>query len=128
MYITRTVTIANGASLSAALDVRELTRLGYSLHRVNMPAAWTAAGLSFEISLDNATFRALFDEAIEVFAAAAAANRAISLRNSFASFFSIQYLKVRSGTAAAPVPQGGDRTLELVFAPLPPRLGGGRTR
>lgn len=110
MIVTKTVTIANGQSLSAALDCRDLA----------------AAGLSFQMSLDGSTFVDLFDESVELVCSAAAANRSVALNSTYPAFIGARYLKIRSGTAGTPVNQGGERTLTLVFAPIVARLSGGR--
>ena len=41
----KTVTIANGAALADAIDMRR-----YSFLIVHMPAAWTAASIGFHVS------------------------------------------------------------------------------
>lgn len=104
--------IANGASLSGAIDLGD-----QRLHRVAMPAAWTAAGLTFQASADGVTFNDLYNEAGEyaLTSTVVAASRSIVVDQ--AIFYGIRYLKVRSGTAAAAVNQGGARTLTLVTVP-----------
>ena len=51
-------TIANGASLSGALDLNERTPVA-----LLMPAAWTAASITFQASFDNSTFYNVFTAA-----------------------------------------------------------------
>ena len=54
----KSVTIANGAALSDAIDMRR-----YSFLVVHMPAAWTAASLGFHVSGSLAgTFQPLYDD------------------------------------------------------------------
>ena len=48
---TISVTIANGTSLSAAVNLGS-----GKLRGIALPAAWTAAVLSFQVSLDGTTF------------------------------------------------------------------------
>jgi hypothetical protein len=57
-HTTVDVTIANGASLSQAIDFRQ-----FSLMTVRMPATWTAASIGFKVS-DTAggTFSPLYDD------------------------------------------------------------------
>lgn len=100
------VLIANGTSLSGPVDLGEQKLIG-----IAMPAAWTAAGLSFQGSNDNVTYTDLVDAAGAVLA-----------RTVGASQFSLvsgldlpRYIKVRSGTLAVPVNQGADRTLQLTL-------------
>lgn len=50
--------IANGASLSAAVDI-----FSTSLHMIVMPDAWTAADLSFQGSADGTTYLDVYNDA-----------------------------------------------------------------
>lgn len=107
----KSVTIANGASLSGAADFGPIGRL----RAIKMSAAWTAASITFAVSDDGTTFQPLYDSGAELAFAAAAADRYISLNDAQVKLFSCwQYVKVRSGTAGVPVNQGADRTLELL--------------
>lgn len=103
----QTVTIANGASLSNSVDLG-----GRALSAILMPAAWTAAALTFQASLDGVTFFNLLDGAGAEITASAAAGSFIRL--SINDWLALRYLKIRSGTAAIPVNQGADRILSLV--------------
>lgn len=101
-------TILSGASLTDAIDLGDAR-----LSRIAMPATWTTANLSFQVSYDGVTYNNLFDSSgVEVTVTAAAA-RAISLHTLFALFQDVRWLKIRSGTSAAPVNQGADRALQL---------------
>lgn len=100
-------TIANGASLSGAIDLSTQTLLGYV-----MPAAWTTAGLTFQVSLDGVTYVDLYDNAGTEISHVVGASRFV--RVSPADWVGIKYVKVRSGTAAAPVNQGASRAITLV--------------
>ena len=101
------VTIANGASLSGAVDLR-----GYVPYGIEMPSAWTAAGLSFEVSSDGVNYLDLYDDTAE-YTLAADASRAIGFpgANIFVGF---KYIKVRSGTSGTPVNQGADRAIKIL--------------
>lgn len=99
------VVIANGASLSAAVNLNNRILTG-----IFMPAGWTAAGMSFQVSDDGVTYYDLQTDAAEYTAAAAAAQY-IGLNNLW--FFGARFVKVRSGTAAAAVNQGAARSLLL---------------
>lgn len=46
-----TVTIANGAAVSGAIAIPA----GYSIQAVEVPSAWTAADIGFQISTDGGT-------------------------------------------------------------------------
>jgi len=54
---TKTATIAQGASLSDAVDTGGLTILS-----ILMPATWDAAVLTFQGSLDGVTYGNVYDE------------------------------------------------------------------
>lgn len=112
--LSGTVTIANGASLSGAIDLGSS-----SLACILMPAAWTAAGLSFAVSTSLAgTYVPLWNASGSEYivpSTSAVASQFIILP--LADFLGIQYLKVRSGTAGAAVNQGADRGLVLISVP-----------
>lgn len=105
---TNLATIANGASLSDAVVLN-----GQTLVAIAMPAAWTAATLSFQVSYDGGTtYQEMFDTA----------GAAISYTVGAAQFhavdpvlwFGVHRLKVRSGTAGAAVNQGAARVINLI--------------
>jgi len=103
-----TLTIAEGASLSGAIDC---TRGRYP-GRIVMPAAWTAAALTFQVSDDGTTYRNLYDEYGTEVTVQAAASRDIRLEP--ANWFTARYLKIRSGTSGTPVNQAAARTLTVI--------------
>jgi hypothetical protein len=81
-----------------------------------MPAAWTAAALTFQVSTDGVTYRNMYDfygNEVTVSAAIALASRALTIV--IVDWLNVRFIKVRSGTAAAPVNQGADRAIELVI-------------
>lgn len=100
-------TIANGENLSGAVDLGDKTMTG-----IIMPAAWTAAVLTFAVSADGVTYNPLYDEYGTEVAETVAAGRAIRLDP--AQWAGWRYLKIRSGTAAAPVAQGAERIVQIV--------------
>ena len=102
------VTIASGASLSAAVDLGAQTLVG-----VLISASWTAAGLSFQGSPDGVTYGKLVNQAgTEITAAALAGGEYVCLDPD--ALYGTRFIKVRSGTNGTPVNQGADRTLRLV--------------
>ena len=108
--VVKTATILNGASLSDAIDTF-CARLG----RITVPAAWTAANLTFQVSPDNTNWFNLYDATGAEYTVVAAASRSIIIPVS--DFLSVRYLKVRSGTSGVPVNQGADRALTLTLVP-----------
>lgn len=111
---TATVTIANGASLSDAVDLGAAT-----LACILMPAAWTTAGLSFAVAPSlSGTYVPLWNNLgaeYTVPSASAVASQHIIIP--VVDFLGIQFLKIRSGTAGSPTNQGGARVLTLFLVP-----------
>lgn len=105
---TTTTLIANGASLSSSINLT-----ASRLVVITMPAAWTAANLTFQISYDCTNYADLYDATGTEYTVTAAASRAILI--TAADFIGIQCFKIRSGTTGVPVNQAADRTLNLVI-------------
>ena len=105
-----TVTILSGASLSDAQDLQ-----GCRLTGIRMPASWTAASLTFQVSEDGTNFVNLYNLNGEV-TYSTGASYGVSFNAE--DFLSWRYIKVRSGTSGAAVTQGADRTLVLVGSAL----------
>lgn len=110
--LSDTVTIASAASLSGAINLGGRAPVG-----ILMPAAWTAASLTFQASLDGVTFgnvyapdptgvQAEVEHATDV-------DRWVTLFPD--QFAGARYLKVRSGTAGTPANQGAERILTVVL-------------
>jgi hypothetical protein len=106
---TTTVVIANGASLSGAVDLG-----GRKLVGIIMPDTWTAASLTFQGSVDGTNFFNVYDGATER-ALTVAANY-YSAQN-IADWVGFRWIKVRSGTAGSAVNQAAERTLTVVAQP-----------
>lgn len=106
-----TAVIANGASLSGAAHIGGPGQ-GSSLLRIVLPAAWTAANLTFQTS-DSATgtFQDYYAADGTEVTVTAAASRDIGIAP--IDFAGVAYVKVRSGTSAAAVNQGAARTITL---------------
>lgn len=111
------VTIANGVALSAEVNVG-----GKRIVGIVMPAVWTAANLSIQALLDEPAALPKAPVYGEVFDQAGAA---IAITAVVASYNVINAqvlpalgrIRIRSGTSAVPVNQGGIRTLRLVLIP-----------
>ena len=102
--------ILNGQSLTAAIDLDDKR-----LHRIHFNG-WSAAAVSFLVSTDGINFVDLYDKAgnevtIPSLILATNATRAVLVDPVF--FLGARYLKIRSGTSAAPVAQGAQRALVL---------------
>lgn len=98
----KTVTILSGAALGASFigDGR--------LVAIQMPAAWTAANLTFQGSMDGATYCDMYDNSGTEVNIPAGASQYILIPDLKAA-----WIKVRSGTTGTPVNQGADRVIQL---------------
>jgi hypothetical protein len=110
------VPIAQGASLSAQVDIGGKTLVG-----IFVPALWAAAGLSFQASPDGgATWGELQDTsatALSVSTITISGGVPVFIAVDPTKWRGIRSLKVRSGTAAAPVNQtnSGGVSLQLLI-------------
>jgi len=103
-----TATIALNGNLSAAVELN-----GADVLRIAMPAAWTAADLTFQVSDDGGTtFRNVYWDWGPEMVVDAAASMSIEL-SPFVGLHNIDQLKVRSGTAGVPVAQAAERLILL---------------
>lgn len=109
-YTNYTVTIADGASLSGAVDLRHYTLVG-----VITDAAWDTNSMSFAVatSLDG-TYVPLhtLTTGAEVVAPGIVASKWFAADP--ADFAGVRFLKVRSGTSGTPVNQAGATVVTLV--------------
>ena len=103
-------TIAAGASLSGPVSLGALTLVG-----ISMPAVWTTAPLTFQVSPDGSTWQELYDGAgNEVTITAAAGQFIIPLADPSYLWRGVNLLQVRSGTLAAPVNQVAAAVVNIV--------------
>lgn len=106
-----TVTIAAAASLSGGVNISPRGTES-SLVEIVMPAVWTAANLTFQTSNDGVTYQDYYAaDGTEVTVIAAAAR---NIGIAAVDFAGAGWLKVRSGTALAPVVQGAARVITLI--------------
>lgn len=103
--------IASGTALSAPVALGALTLVG-----ISMPAAWTAADLTFQVSPDGGTtWQELFDGAGNAIDIKVAAGQFIMpLASPSYGWRGINMIQVRSGTAGVPVNQAADRIVNIV--------------
>ncbi len=100
-----TTTIVINTALSASVDFR-----GCASGILYMPAAWTAAGVAFQVSNDNDTFVPLEDAAGALIELVAAVDLAYALP---AALTGAAYFKVWSETAGSGVNQVAARIIGL---------------
>ncbi len=103
------VTITAATGLAEAVSTQ-----GQALVGILMPAAWTAAKLGFDASLDNITYRTAYDNNGGYEQSTAEASAFICFPISDAIFAPFIRLKSVDASNVA-VAQGADRTLILVF-------------
>ncbi len=110
---TMTATIAAAGSLSAAVD---LAGRGSPVGLL-MPAAWDAAVITFAVSNDGVTYRNLQQQlGAGEYSLTVDVDQALPLDP--ADFVAWRYIKVRSGTAAAPVAQAAGAAIGLCVRPV----------
>jgi len=111
---SQTATIANGESVSAPIDLANTALLG-----LIMPAAWTAAALTVEVSVDDSTWTGLAYDDLGTqcnVIASPVASSAYALN--MVGLLPYRYVRLRSGTTATPVNQGAERIVTVVTRPL----------
>lgn len=102
----KSVTIPT-TGLSPVIDLED-----YQLFAFEMPAAWTAANLTFQGSSDGVTFKDLYDGYGSEISLTVAANRIVVPDLSVLA--TVRYIKIRSGTSAAVVAQAADRVIKII--------------
>jgi len=105
---TVTGTIANGASLSGAIDLRAV---GTPV-ALQTDAAWDTNAIAFQGSYDGVVYTNLRNMGVEVSIPGVVASSLEGL--DLQQFLGLRYLKVRSGTAAAPQNQVGDTVVTII--------------
>lgn len=84
-----------------------------------MPAAWTAAALTIEVSADDSTYTGLaYDDLGSQCNTIASPVAGSAYALSLSGMLPYRYIRVRSGTTASPVNQGAARTVTVVTRPL----------
>lgn len=108
-----TATIAINTSLSAAVDLGA----GQSLVGIQIPAAWTTAPISLQVSADNVTYTPLYNSDGALVQQAAPA---VSSGYNFpaAEMVGWRYVKIQSGVPGTLVNQTAARTIGLVTRSL----------
>jgi hypothetical protein len=103
-------TISAGQSLSSAIDCT--TGAPVILF---MPALWTPAQLTYQVSYDGAAYFDLFDRLGKELAVNIAAGTAVRLNPEWTDSVMGGWLKVRSGARQSPVVQTADRVFTLMI-------------
>lgn len=103
---TYSATIANGQSLSAALQLNNLKPLV-----IIMPADWDNASLTFMISDDGLTYSYLYAENGNPIMISPAQGQAFKVEDLLPRF---PYMKIQSGDIDTPVNQSASRTIKFL--------------
>ncbi len=104
-----TVTIPSGTAITGEIDLKGRIPCG-----IIMPAAWTAAALTFQAAAGSGgTYVDMYDGGAEK-SETVGASQYIVLDPT--KFLGVPFLKVRSGTTGTPVNQGADRSLVLMVS------------
>lgn len=108
----KNATIPNGQSMS---DVVALDGDWAACFRVPPSASWTTANLTFMVSLDGGmSFGDLWKDGSEYTITVGTGRTNATVFNvDPKDFSSVTHLRVRSGTAATPVPQGAERIVQV---------------
>jgi hypothetical protein len=110
------ITILSGASLSNAALIGDHVFVG-----LQMPAAWTAASMTFQVSDDDGvTWHNLYDDGGNEVTINPTTPAGLRLAITPDAFGGVTFLKIRSGTSGAPVVQGADRALTVITRKLFP--------
>lgn len=103
------VSIENGASMTDGINLGGLRLFGLVI-----PDEWTAANLTFQASFDaGATWVNILNKAGNENIVTVSVGGYLIIDST--DFAALQYLKIRSGTAAAPVAQEAARNISLVL-------------
>jgi hypothetical protein len=113
--ITKTVTITfpSGTALSSSIDLRSPDLFGFNPLILITPAAWTAAVITAQLSLDGTTWSDIhlltgeFTTTGTVLANQAHVFTAYPFRG-------MPFVRFRSGTSASPVNQAADRVVTVI--------------
>ena len=109
-----TLTIPNGTSVSAAMDLNATALVGFF-----GPAAWTAAALQIQASADGATnWGTITDSAAAAVSSWSAVTALYPVSVDMGAMLPFRYIRLLSGTVALPVNQGADRVFTMITRPL----------
>ncbi len=105
----QTITINAATGLS-----EKITTQGQALVGILMPAAWTAANIGFNVSVDNVTYRTAYDNTGNLEQSVGTADAFICIPQGDTVFAPFMQLKSVDNANVA-VAQGANRALTLVF-------------
>lgn len=109
MREAKTLTIPLNGSVTQTLDVAYTTLIGFII-----PSAWTAAGLTIEVSHDNITWvqpKDSFGSTVGYYSDITAST---AYATDVQSLLPWRYLRLRSGTTATPINQTAARNIVVI--------------
>jgi len=102
----------DGATVRDGCDLAGLVLVG-----IGMPAVWTAAAITFQVSKDGVTFRDVFNvDGTEFKLTTPLADQFIPLAP--LDTYGWRYIRLRSGLKSATVAQGAARVVDLITRDL----------
>ena len=105
---------SSGASVSQVLDLQYTNLVGFI-----MPAAWTAATVSIDVSTDNAIWStAVYGPTGTAISTWAAPTAGAAYAVDAMAMLGFRYIRLRSGTVGAPVVQTAIRTFTMLTLPI----------
>jgi len=116
LVIENDVTIPENTALSSSFNL-----IGTSLVGLVIPASWTTAVITLQVSYDNgSTFIDHYDETNTETTFTVDSSRVIGFgSNTIAKLVSVKFIKLRSGTTSSPEDQlGSDKIIKLLSRPL----------
>jgi hypothetical protein len=107
--------IPNGDSVSNALEFNNSGMVGFVA-----PAAWTAAALNIEVSVDNTNWvtAGIFDSASAAIGTWSSVTAGAGYTVDIVNMLPWRFIRLRSGTAGIPVNQGAARTFNVISRAL----------
>lgn len=106
--VWKTVTIADSAALSGALNVQ-----GWDVMAIEQPANCEGTAFTFQASQDGSTFADVYDNTGTELSVTKSATAAQLLTLGTKQIQGVAQIKVRSGTTGAPTNQTGAATIKV---------------
>lgn len=106
--VTHTAVIANGATASSACDLGLLDG-GQGLAGFVLPATFTGTAITFQVSVDDSTYQALYNGNTQLSITVAQGRSYGLTADNRALLFGWRFVKLVSGSA-----EGGERSIKLL--------------
>lgn len=106
--VTHTATIASGGTVSNACDLGTLAA-GQGLAGFVIPASFTGTAITFQVSVDDSTYQALYNSNTQLSITVAQGRSYGFNADTRALLFGWRYVKLVSGSA-----EGGSRDIKLL--------------